>query len=113
MVHSKQFSFPVELYEWNLSKNYIGPTALDNMNIVIHLAGENVAKGRWTHKKNIFDLKAQGTNFLMESIQKAKIKPQKIIGAWPSGYLVAGSFFRNDLRKILDYRSDNFKKILP
>ena len=46
----KKFPFPVELYEWNPSTNYIEPTALDNVNIVIHLAGENVAKGRWTNK---------------------------------------------------------------
>lgn len=79
----KKFQFPVELYEWNPSTNYIEPTALDNVNIVIHLAGENVAKGRWTHKKKkkILDSRTQGTNFLMESIQKAKTKPQKIIGA--------------------------------
>lgn len=45
------FGFPVESFEWDPIKGYIEKNALAGVDGIIHLAGESVAKGRWTKKK--------------------------------------------------------------
>lgn len=75
--------FPIEAYEWDPSKSYIDPKALDNVDIVFHLAGESVAKGRWTDKKKkeILESRTKSSRLLMDAIQHSSTTPKKIISA--------------------------------
>jgi uncharacterized protein (TIGR01777 family) len=41
----------VPAYSWNYAKEEVPPEALDNIQVVIHLMGENLGNGRWTNKR--------------------------------------------------------------
>ena len=55
---------------------------------IIHLAGENVAQGRWTERKkqNILKSRVQGTKELVEYLSDLKEKPSTFICASAVGY---------------------------
>ena len=57
-------------------------------NTIIHLAGENVAQGRWTEKKkqDILMSRVQGTRELVNYISELKEKPSLFICASAVGY---------------------------
>lgn len=75
--------FPVEYYEWNPEQNYLEAGALKGVDIVIHLAGENVGDGRWSidRKKRILDSRVQSTQLLIHEIKKLSRAPLKFISA--------------------------------
>jgi uncharacterized protein (TIGR01777 family) len=79
----KKIPFPVEVFEWNPEENYIEDGALTNVDIVIHLAGENVGDGRWTsdRKKRILVSRINSTNLLISEIKKLSKTPSKFISA--------------------------------
>ncbi|ATH08701.1 TIGR01777 family protein [Halobacteriovorax marinus] len=75
--------FPVEVFEWSPLENKISDAALENIDIVFHLAGESVADGRWSkqRKERILNSRVNGTRLLLDSIQKSNSTPQKFITA--------------------------------
>jgi uncharacterized protein (TIGR01777 family) len=62
--------------------------ALEGVDVVVHLAGENVAGGRWTpaRKAAILDSRRIGTRVLTEAIAKLERKPKVLISASAVGY---------------------------
>lgn len=58
-------------YQWDPASGEIDPSALDKVDVVIHLAGESVAQ-RWTKaaKKRILDSRAQSSELLVREILK-------------------------------------------
>ena len=75
------------LVYWNPAKGEIELEALEGLDAVVHLAGENIA-GRWTEKRktNIENSRIQGTKLLSESLAKLNKKPQVLIAASATGY---------------------------
>ena len=65
------------LVYWNPAKGEIELEALEGLDAVVHLAGENIA-GRWTEKKKakIESSRVRGTKLLSESLSKLNKKPQ-------------------------------------
>ncbi|MBW2659600.1 MAG: NAD-dependent epimerase/dehydratase family protein [Deltaproteobacteria bacterium] len=59
-----------------------------NFNTVIHLAGENVARGRWTSKKKklILNSRVDGTRELVDHISLMATKPNLFLCASAVGY---------------------------
>ncbi len=72
---------------WNPSRAEIDAPALEGADIVVHLAGENVA-GRWTgaKKRAILESRTQGTRLLSESLARLARKPRVLISASAIGY---------------------------
>jgi len=68
---------------WNYQAQEINLAALEGIDIVIHLAGENIAARRWTKtfKNEIYSSRIQGTKFLVESIARLRQPPKKFICA--------------------------------
>lgn len=66
----------------------ISKTTNDGFDAVIHLAGENVATGRWTanKKRRILDSRVQGTRELVDYISSLNRKPQIFLCASAVGY---------------------------
>ena len=79
----KNSQFPVNVFSWDYQKNFIEDGALDGVQVVIHLAGEGVADGRWsaTRKKRILESRSMGTKTLMDAINEKGDSVKKIISA--------------------------------
>lgn len=69
---SKVFSGRADSLEWDPMS---GPPNLDGIDGVIHLAGENIGKGRWTRgkKRRIVDSRIVGTRNLVSAESKPKV----------------------------------------
>lgn len=80
-------SGPSEI-EWHPEKGAIDSDALEGIEAVIHLAGENIAGGRWTkaRKARIRNSRVQGTQLLCESLAKLKQPPKVLICSSAIGY---------------------------
>lgn len=73
---------------WNPeSSGEISHRALENLDAVIHLAGENVA-GRWTPEKKhrIRNSRVQGTGVLAQALLAAAKKPKVFLSASATGF---------------------------
>ena len=66
----------------------VDPIVLDRIDSVIHLAGDNIAEGRWTEekKRQIRDSRVHGTQRLAEAIAEATSPPKSFICASAIGY---------------------------
>jgi len=64
-------SFPATLVEWKDHTQLIPPRHLEGVDTVIHLAGENIADGRWSKKRKglILDSRVQGTRNIVRAIK--------------------------------------------
>ena len=73
--------------EWHPNKDAVSAASLDGLDIIINLAGENIAGGRWTdeQKRKIRDSRVNGTHLLSEAIAKMELKPRAFICASATG----------------------------
>lgn len=64
------------------------PEAFDGVDVVIHLAGESVAEGRWTaaQKARIRESRVVGTRHLVEAMARAAHRPRVLVSASAVGY---------------------------
>jgi uncharacterized protein (TIGR01777 family) len=74
--------------QWDPSAGTIDTASLEGIDAVVHLAGENIAQGRWTpaKKAGIRDSRVNGTRLLAEAIAKMPTPPKVMISASASGY---------------------------
>tara|TARA_B100001248_G_scaffold262537_1_gene259250 strand:+ start:19610 stop:20524 length:915 start_codon:yes stop_codon:yes gene_type:complete len=82
-----------DTFHWNPIALTIDTEALENLDAVIHLAGEPVF-GWWSSykKKQIALTRIQGTRFLCEQLLQCKVRPKVFIAASASGYYGPGPF---------------------
>lgn len=68
---------------WNITKNEIDLSNLPKIDAVVHLAGENVASGRWSaeKKRRIRDSRVDGTRLLCEAIVALPTPPKVLVSA--------------------------------
>src|SRR5262245_50637512 len=73
--------------EWHPNQDEVSPNSLEGFEVIINLAGENIAGGRWTddQKKKIHDSRVHGTHLLSEAIAKLARKPRAFICASATG----------------------------
>ncbi len=74
--------------EWNPIKRSVNTAALEGFDAVVHLAGENIAGGRWTtgRKRRIRDSRVISTLFLAGVLAECRKKPRVLISASAVGY---------------------------
>jgi uncharacterized protein (TIGR01777 family) len=74
--------------EWHPNKGLIDAEKLESFGVVIHLAGESIASGRWTDekKKSIRDSRVKGTTLLSEALSKLSKPPDTFISASAIGF---------------------------
>ena len=86
----------IEVYTWNTDQGTIDLASLEGANHLIHLAGATVNK-RWTpkYKQAIMDSRVQGTQLLIDALQKVKNGPSSVVSASAIG--IYGSDFHNEL----------------
>ncbi|MDW3208779.1 MAG: TIGR01777 family oxidoreductase [Reichenbachiella sp.] len=78
----------ISRFEWNIRESKIDPSALEGVDVLIHLAGANVGEGRWTanRKKEIIDSRIDSTQLLYEAVAGMQNKPKTLICASATGY---------------------------
>ena len=74
--------------EWNPQAGTIDAAKLEGLDAVVHLAGENIATGRWSaaKKARIRDSRVNGTRVLSEALAKLSRKPRVLVGASAIGF---------------------------
>ena len=73
--------------EWHPNKDEVSAASLEGFDVIINLAGENIAGGRWTdeQKRKIRDSRVNGTHLLSEAIAKMERQPRAFICASATG----------------------------
>ena len=73
---------------WSPDAGTIDQAGLEGFDAVVHLAGENIASGRWTPqlKQQIRNSRVNGTRLLCEALAKCAQPPKVFIGASAIGY---------------------------
>jgi uncharacterized protein len=73
--------------EWHPNQDQVSTQNLDGFDVIINLAGENLAGGRWTdeHKRKIRDSRVSGTHLLSEAIAKMLVRPRVFVCASATG----------------------------
>jgi hypothetical protein len=87
LVRSQVKTGPAEIY-WNPEQGIDDTTRLEGMDAVIHLAGENIAEGRWTQEKKarIRESRVKGTRVLSETLARLAAPPRALLSASATGY---------------------------
>lgn len=87
LVRSEPTSGKAAVY-WNPETGSIDRSALEGIDAVVHLAGENIAAGRWTAEKKIRirDSRIKGTRLLCECLARVSKPPKVLVSASAIGY---------------------------
>lgn len=73
---------------WDPAGRSLDPALLHGVDAVVHLAGENLAEGRWTEdrKRKILESRTRGTRLLAEAMARATDGPRALVSASAIGY---------------------------
>jgi uncharacterized protein (TIGR01777 family) len=73
---------------WNPSKGALDKSKLNGLDVVIHLAGENISSARWTRKQKekITNSRVNTTSLLAKTLIELKESPKLFICASATGY---------------------------
>ncbi|BBO36340.1 TIGR01777 family oxidoreductase [Lacipirellula parvula] len=76
-----------ELY-WNPDRGEIDRAKLEGIDAVVHLAGENIAEGRWSEefKRKILESRVKGTHLVADALAHLERKPRVFVSASAIGY---------------------------
>lgn len=74
--------------QWSVEEGFSDTEKLEGVDIVVHLAGENVSGLRWTDekKKAIRDSRVLGTRNVVDAISKLKHKPKVFVASSAIGF---------------------------
>jgi uncharacterized protein (TIGR01777 family) len=84
LLSRKKAGIPsVQVFEWDIKKDYIEEGALDNLHFLVHLAGTNVGEGRWTEerKKSILESRTGSIRLIARKLAEKQIKPFALVSA--------------------------------
>ncbi|HEY9714044.1 MAG TPA: TIGR01777 family oxidoreductase [Chroococcales cyanobacterium] len=73
---------------WDPSLGEIDESRLEGFDAVVHLAGDNIADGRWTDSKKarILSSRVEGTTLLCKTLASLQAPPEVIVSASAIGY---------------------------
>ena len=73
---------------WDSDSDEVDTSGLENADVVVHLAGKNIASGRWTdkQKQEIRDSRVHGTQLLCEALNSLSNPPKTLVAASAVGY---------------------------
>src|SRR2546425_2388954 len=74
--------------QWNPETRTVNVSAFLSADAIVHLAGENIAGGRWTarRKQRILDSRVQGTKLIAETVSRMNPPPKVLVSASAIGY---------------------------
>ncbi len=73
---------------WNPAKGILNPDDLQDIDVIMHLSGENVGEGRWTaaKRRRIIESRLSTTGLLARTAASVNPKPAVFISASATGY---------------------------
>lgn len=73
---------------WDPAEGLLDPESVSGYDVVVHLAGANIAVGRWTaeRKRKIRDSRVDGTGLLARALASAPSPPRVLVCASAIGY---------------------------
>src|SRR5262245_54215828 len=73
---------------WNPDNGTVDSNVLQGLGAVVNLAGENIAKGRWTAAKKvrILDSRVKGTRLISDAVSRLEKPPAVLISMSAIGY---------------------------
>ena len=73
---------------WDPERGVANPQQLESVDAIVHLAGENIAAGRWTValKERIRKSRVEGTRALVQSLAGLQIRPKTLVCASAIGF---------------------------
>ena len=97
-----------ESYYWNISKGEIQENALNKVDCIINLAGENISSGKWTasQKIKIEESRTKSAEILFDAVKKIDKKPESYISASAIGFY--GTFNSDKIFSETDKSGDDF-----
>ena len=77
----------VKSYAWDIDKEYIDPLAIENTNVIIHLAGAGVAEKKWTaaRKDIIYNSRVKSSLLLYNYLKDNPHQVKTFVGATAIG----------------------------
>jgi len=87
LVRSRNLNSAGAVY-WNPDTAEIDTAPIEGIGAVVHLAGKNIASGRWTarRKQEIRDSRVKGTRLLCDTLARLNHKPEVLVSASAVGY---------------------------
>ncbi len=87
LVRRPSTSYATEL-QWNPAAGELNGDRLEGIDAVVHLAGENIAGGRWNAdmKRRIRDSRVNGTTLIAETLAGLKAPPKVLVCASAIGF---------------------------
>lgn len=88
LVRSGDEELPEDAARWDPAAGVIDLERVEGLDAVIHLAGENIAEGRWSprRKRAIAESRIQGTEHLVASLARLTAPPKTILSASAVGF---------------------------
>ena len=83
LSRSKKSIEGVQVYLWDVTRDYIENDALDNVKHIIHLAGAGIADKRWSEqrKKEIIDSRVDSANLIFKKVQDKNITIKSFVSS--------------------------------
>lgn len=100
--------FTYSTFKWNPDQQEIAHDAISRADYVVHLAGSNISKGRWTdaRKRQIVESRVKSGQLLLNSIRKNNKKIKAFISASAVGYY--GAETHEKIFSETDYPASDF-----
>lgn len=78
----------VPTFIWDISRRYVDPNALNDVDTIVHLAGAGIADKRWTEerKKEIRQSRVDSTRLLFDVLNKGGHSVKNFVSASAIGY---------------------------
>jgi uncharacterized protein (TIGR01777 family) len=78
----------VQAFKWDVKTKAIDKACFEGVDTIIHLAGENIAKEKWTdhRKQEIIDSRVQSTSLLLESLKNIPHQVKSFVSASAVGF---------------------------
>jgi len=75
-------------WRWDPGASHVDTGAVNGTDAVVHLAGENIAAGRWSaaRKARIRDSRVRGTRIVAEAVARADPRPKALLCASAMGF---------------------------
>jgi uncharacterized protein len=85
---NKKIADQISTFYWNIDTKKIDEDCIKEVDYIIHLAGANIAEGRWTkeRKKQIIESRTISTQLLFDTIKKANHPLKAFVSASAIGY---------------------------